>query len=195
MHALTQDHMEAVYQILKYLKGFPGNGLLYRRHDHQHVEVYIDADWAGSLADCRSTLGYCSFVGGNLVTKRSKKQAVVARSSAESEFLSLAHGIYESLWLKLLLSEVGFLVKGPICLYYDNKAAISIAHDLMQHDRTKHVEVDCHFIKDHLKKGSICTLFIQTQHQLADIFTKGLSGAHVMYLSDKLGMINIYSLA
>lgn len=105
----------------------------------------------------------------------------------------MAHSICESLWLKMLLAKVGFLIRGPMSLYYGIKAAISIAHDPVQHDRTKHVEVDCHFIKDHLKKRHICTPFIQTQHQLADVFTKGLSVAQFMYLIDKLGMMDIYS--
>lgn len=105
---------------------------------------------------------------------RSKKQLVVARLSVETKFRSLAHGVCESLWLKMLLSEVGFPITRPMSIYCDNKAAISIAHNLVQHDRTKHVEVDKYFIKDHLKKGSICTPFIPTHNQLADMFTKGL---------------------
>lgn len=97
-----------------------------------------------------------------MVTWRSKKQSVVAKSSAEAEFRSIVHGICESLWLKMLLSEVGFPLRGLMSLYCDNKVAISIAHDPVQHDRTKHVDVDRHFIKDHLKKGHICTPFIST---------------------------------
>lgn len=151
MHAPTQDHLKAEYQILRYLKGCPRKVLFYKKHDHHHVEVYTDVDWAGSLIDRRSTSDYCSFVGGNLVTWRSKKQYVVARSSAEAEFRSMANGICELLWLKMLLFKVDFPIKGPMRLYCDNKAAISITHDPVQYDRTKHVEVDCHFIKDHLK--------------------------------------------
>lgn len=112
------------------------------RYGHYQVEVYVDANWAGSLTDRRSTSDYCSFVRGNLVIWRSKKQSVVARSSTEVEFRSMAHGICKSLWLKMLLTEVGFPIHGSMKLYYDNKAAISIVHDLVQHDKTKHVEVD-----------------------------------------------------
>lgn len=86
------------------------------------------------LIDHRSTSGYCSFIGDNLVTWKSKKQLVVAISSVEVEFRSMAHGICESLWLKMSLNEVGFLVKGPMSLYCDNKIAISIAHDPVQRD-------------------------------------------------------------
>lgn len=80
-------------------------------------------------------------------------------------------------------------------LYYDDKATISIVHDLVQHDWTKHVEVNHHLIKDHLRRGSICTPFIPTINQLADVFTEGLSRAQFMSLIRKLGMVDIYSLA
>lgn len=93
MHAPTHDHMEVAYLILKYLKGYTGKSLLYKRHDYLRVEVYMDADRAGSLINRRSTSGYCSFVGSYLVTWRSKKQSMVARSNAEVEFRSMAHGI------------------------------------------------------------------------------------------------------
>lgn len=98
-----------------------------------------------------------------MVTWRSKKQSVVARSSAEVEFWSMANGICELLLLRMLLSELGFQVSEPMSLYCDNKAAISIAHDPVQHDRAKHVEIDRHFIKDHLKVGHICMPFVQTR--------------------------------
>lgn len=105
-----------------------------------NVEAFSDADWAGSLNDRRSTSGYCSVVVGNLVT-RSKKQSMVARSSAEAEFRAMV-GICELLWLIMLLEDLGFCSNNPMLLYCDNKAAMSIAHDPVQHDRTKHVEID-----------------------------------------------------
>lgn len=126
------------------------------------------------------------------MTWRSKKQSVVARSSAEAKFRSMAHGVCEALWLKML-TEVGFLIQGPITLFYDNKAAINNTHDLVQHDKTKHVEVDQHFIKDHINKESICIPYIQTEAQLVHIITKVLSGAPFTSLVGKLRMCNIYS--
>jgi hypothetical protein len=93
MHSPRESHMEAVYRILRYLKSSPGKGLLFSRHGHLKIEAYTDADWAGSIMDRRSMSGYCTFVGGNLVTWRSKKQSVVARSSAEAEFRAMAHGV------------------------------------------------------------------------------------------------------
>ncbi|RVW45693.1 Retrovirus-related Pol polyprotein from transposon RE1 [Vitis vinifera] len=97
MHSPTEEHMEAVYRILRYLKMTPGKGLFFRKTENRDTEVYPDADWAGNIINRRSTSGYCSFVWGNLVTWRSKKQSVVARSSAEAEYRALAQGICEGI--------------------------------------------------------------------------------------------------
>ena len=129
--------MEAVLRILKYLKGSPGKGLFFNKNESRSIEGFTNSDWAGSIEDKRSTSGYCTFVWGNLVTWRSNKQTVVARSTAEAEFRAVAHGICEMLWLKLLLEELEIKINLPL-----NKAAISISHNLVHHDRTKHVEVD-----------------------------------------------------
>ncbi|RVW85288.1 Retrovirus-related Pol polyprotein from transposon RE1 [Vitis vinifera] len=141
MHSPTEEHMEAVYRILRYLKMTPGKGLFFRKTENRDTEVYSDADWAGNIIDRRSTSGYCSFVWGNLVTWRSKKQSVVARSSAEAEYRALAQGICEGIWIKRVLSELGQTSSSPILMMCDNQAAISIAKNPVHHDRTKHVEM------------------------------------------------------
>ncbi|RVW24807.1 Retrovirus-related Pol polyprotein from transposon TNT 1-94 [Vitis vinifera] len=110
-----------------------------------------DADWAGNISDRKSTSGYFTFVGGNLVTWRSKKQKVVALSSAKASSKN-GQGICELIWLKRLLSEIGFAPSSEMDLFCDNKAAIDIAHNLVQHDHTKHVEVDRNFIKQNLEE-------------------------------------------
>ncbi|XP_073016671.1 uncharacterized protein [Primulina eburnea] len=142
MHAPSRDHLEAVNKILRYLKGCPGKGLCFKKSESKKLEVYTDADWAGSITDRKSTSGYCTFLWGNLVTWRSKKQNVVARSSAEAEFRAMANGICEAIWVQRLLQDMRIEAALPIRLYCDNKAAISIAHNPVQHDRTKHFEVD-----------------------------------------------------
>lgn len=106
------------------------------------MEAYTNTDYAASLVDRRSTLGYCTFLGGNLITWRSKKQNVVARSSPEAEFRAMALGICELLRLKIVLNDLKVKWTAPKQLYCDNKSAISIAHNPVQHDQTKHVEVD-----------------------------------------------------
>ncbi|XP_028085437.1 uncharacterized protein LOC114286470 [Camellia sinensis] len=93
MHALRTSHLEAVMRILRYLKASPGKGLYFSKHDHLSVEAFTDANWVGSITDRRSTSEYCTFVGGNLVTWRSKKHNVAARSSAEAEFRAIVQGV------------------------------------------------------------------------------------------------------
>ena len=193
MHAPRQSHYDAVLRILRYLKSAPGKGLFFGIHNHIQVEGYTDADWAGSATDRRSTSGYCTFVGGNLVTWRSKKQSVVSRSSAEAEFRAMSQGICELLWIKILLRDLNIMSLDSMRLYCDNKAAISIAHNPVQHDRTKHVEIDRHFIKEKLSSGVICTPFVKSSEQLADVFTKGLGSRPHHYILSKLDMRDIFA--
>jgi hypothetical protein len=188
MHSPNEVHMDAVHRILRYLKSAPGKGLMFSKHGHLEVEGYIDADWVGSITDRKSTSGYFTFVGGNLVTWRSKKQNVVARSSAEAEYRAMSHGVYELLWLRILIGELGFNLEKPVNLYCDNKVAISIAHNPIQHDHTKHVEVDRHFIKEKLTGGIISVPFVKSEDQLADILTKAISSRVLYSTLVKLGI-------
>ena len=145
------------------------------------------------IVDRRSTTGYCTFLGENLVTWKSQKQSVVARSSAEAEFRAMVQGICELLWLKIILEDMKVKWGEPMRLYCDNKSAISITHNLVQHDRTRHIEVDRHFIKEKLDSGLICTSYVSTQGQLADILTKGLNSSNFKRIISKLRMENTYS--
>ncbi|CAM8951770.1 unnamed protein product [Rhodiola kirilowii] len=189
MHCPTEDHLKAVYRILHYLKGSPGKGILFGKSQNRKIEVYTDADWAGSASDRRSTSAYCTFVWGNLVTWRSKKQHVVSRSSAEAEYRAMALGICEVMWIRRILEELKIDVEKPMKLFCDNKSAICIANNPVQHDRTKHVEVDRHFIKEKLERGEICMPYVPTSEQLADVLTKGLFEDFLT----KLGMIDIFA--
>jgi hypothetical protein len=193
MHAQSEAHMDAVNRILIYLKSAPGRGLMFSRHGHLDIEGHTDADWAGSVTDRRSTSGYFTFVGGNLVSWRSKKQNVVSRSSAEAEYRGMAHEVCELLWIRNLLGELGFKPNHAMQLNCDNKAAIDIAHNPVQHDRTKHVEVDRHFIKEKLEAKIIEVFFVKSKDQLADVLTKAVTGKVFHNSLSKLGMSNIYT--
>ncbi|TYK11079.1 Beta-galactosidase [Cucumis melo var. makuwa] len=192
MQAPYEKHMEAVNRILRYLKNTPGKGLMFRKTNRKTIEAYTDSDWAGSVIDRKSTSGYCTFVWGNLVTWRSKKQSVVARSSAEAEYRAMSLGICEEIWLQKVLSDLHQECETPLKLFCDNKAAISIANNPVQHDRTKHVEIDRHFIKERLDSGSICIPYIPSSQQIADVLTKGLLRPHFDLCVSKLGLIDIY---
>jgi hypothetical protein len=193
MHAPYEEHLEAVHRILRYLKATPGKGLFFKKTDDKNVAIFTDADWAGSIIDRKSTSGYCTYVWGNLVTWRSKKQGVVSRSSAEAEFRAMAQGICEGMWILRVLKELKIEVELPLKLYCDNKAAISIAHNPVQHDRTKHIEIDLHFFKEKIDSGTLCLPFIPSNQQTADILTKSLGRTTFEYLISKLGMLDIYA--
>ena len=107
MSSPTVNHWAAVEYILCYLKEAPGRGILYKKHRHARIECLLDADWARSKEDRRSTSGYCVFVGGNLVSWKSKKQSVVLRSSVDSEYRAMTQSECEIMWIRQLLMEVG----------------------------------------------------------------------------------------
>ena len=155
------------------------------------VKVYTDAAWAGSVTDRRSISRYCTFVGGNLVTWQSKKQNVIAWSSAKAKFRVVAHAVCEILWIKRLLEELRVTSSLPMKVFCNNKAAIAIAHNPVLHDRTKHVEADKQFIKEKLE-GLICMPHIPTDEQVADILTKGLPKKQFDKLVSKLAMEDIF---
>jgi hypothetical protein len=139
MHDPRSGHPEATHRILRYLKGILGRGLFFKANGHLNVDGCFDADWASCLDDRRSKSGFCVLVGGNLVSWRSKKQPVVSRSTAEAEYRAMFVCLSELLWMKGLLSELKLLRRGPLNLWCDNKSAINIANNPVQHDRTRHV--------------------------------------------------------
>lgn len=169
MHSPSEDHMAAVYRILRYLKASPVKGLFFGKGTSHQVSGYTDADWAGDGTDGKSTSGYFTFVNGNLVTWRSKKQNLVARSSAEAEYRGMVHGVCELLWINRILRDLKIDQTSPMQLYCDNQASINIANNPVQHDMTKHVEVDRHFLKDHLEKKTIKLPHVNLKYQLADM--------------------------
>ncbi|RVW45971.1 Retrovirus-related Pol polyprotein from transposon TNT 1-94 [Vitis vinifera] len=190
MHAPTVVHLCMVKRILRYLKKTIGRGIVMRRNGHIDIIGFSDSDWAGNTIDRRSTTGYCMFVRGNLVSWKSKKQPVVARSSAEAEYRAMAAASCEMVWLKNLLTDLGFSPTSPMKLFCDNQAAMHIAANPVFHERTKHIEVDCHFIRQQVQSKVIQTHYIRSSDQLADAFTKVLSSTVFHRLMFKLGSID-----
>ena len=163
MHEPRSGHLDIVHRILRYLKGTPRKGLWFAKSGHLEVDGYSDSDWAGCQDDRRSTSGYCVFVGGNLVSWRSKKQSVVSRSTAEVEYRALSQGLSEMLWVKHLLGELKLLRKGPLRVWCNNQSAISIANNPVQYDRTKYVKIDRFFIKEKLDAGIISLTHVSSE--------------------------------
>jgi hypothetical protein len=192
MHDPRSDHMDAVYRILRYLKRNPSKGLLFKKNGHLNVEGYCDADWGSCVGDRRSTSGCCVFVGDNLVIWRSKKQPVVSRSTAEAEYRAMSQSLCELLWVKNLLSELKLSKGSPMRLWCDNKSAINIANNPVQHDRTKHVEIDRFFIREKIDDGTLSLEFVTSGKQIADCLTKGLSARECESSCNKMGMIDMH---
>jgi Reverse transcriptase (RNA-dependent DNA polymerase) len=193
MQKPMKGHFELVSQILRYLKSAPGRGIFMQKHGYVNIIGYTDADWAGCPHDRKSTSGFCMFVGGNAVTWRSKKQAVVARSSAEAEYRAMAAATSEIIWLRLLLKELGHNVDdNPTILYCDNQAAMHIATNPVFHERTKHIDVDCHFVREKILNKVIKTAYIRSTDQIADIFTKPLAKGIFEVLKSKLTSDELY---
>ena len=117
----------------------------------------------------------------------------MARSSAEVEFRSMALGLCELLWLRIVLDDLKIKIQGTIDIFCDNQSTINIAHNPVQHDRTKHIEIDRHFIKEKLDGGLIRIPYVLSENQVADVLTKGLAPRRFEVLISKLGMIDIHS--
>ena len=186
-------HLRAAYRILSYLKFTVGQGLLFTREGGLSLEGYTDSDWAGSVIDRRCTSGYCTFLGGSLITWRSKKQKEVSLSSAEAELRALKRGVSECRWLKHLLEDIGVYEDSGIKLYCDNQSALAIARNPVQHDRTKHMAMNRHYLSENIDRGIIRPVFVPSAEQKADIFTKPLPGPRFQLLVSKLGMVNIHA--
>jgi hypothetical protein len=174
MHSPTTTHFQLIKRILRYLKGTPHFGLqLFRSSSHDLV-AYSDADWAGCPDTRRSTSGFCVFLGTNLISWSSKRQPTVSRSSAEAEYRAVANCVAESCWLRQLLAELRRPPRKATVVFCDNVSAVYLSSNPVQHQRTKHVEIDLHFVRDKVTMGEVRVLHVPTTSQFADVFTKGL---------------------
>lgn len=187
MHHPIDAHMEAAKKLLRYLVGNPAQGIILASSSNLCIQAYSDSDWANCPITRRSTSGFCLLLGQSPVSWKMKKQHVVARSTAEAEYLSMALTACEVTWLTALLKDMGFDSLPPAILNCDNLAALSIAANPVMHERTKHIEVDCHFIRDKIKAGKITSSHVPSQAQLVDILTKPLLVKQHYNLLDKLG--------
>jgi hypothetical protein len=190
----TVSQMQAVYRIFRYLKGSLDKGLFFPSDNSFAFQVYADSDWGGCLDSRRSVTGYCIYIGHALVSWKSKKQSVVSRSSAEAEYRALAQSTCELQWILHLFHELQISVPLPVPLFCDNRSAVYLVENPVFHERTKHIELGCHFIRDQFQARCIKPLPIPSASQLADLFTKALPPASFHLLLSHLGLLPVSGL-
>ncbi|KAJ9559625.1 hypothetical protein OSB04_004785 [Centaurea solstitialis] len=174
MHDPRLPHLNALKRILRYLKGTLSHGLHLKVSAVDRLVAYSDVDWAGCPNTRRSTSGFCVYLGDNLVSWSSKRQHVVSRSSAEAEYRGIANVVAETAWLRNLLLELCCPLSRATVVFCDNVSAMYLASNPVQHQRTKHVEIDLHFVRERVAIGHVRVLHVPSAYQYADIFTKGL---------------------
>ena len=187
----TTAHSQAASRVLRYLKGTPGSGIF--ATGSLQFKAFSDSDWAGCRDTRRSITDFSVYLGNSIISWRSKKQPTVSRSSSEAEYRALASTTCELQWLTYLLQDLRVLFVQPANLYCDNQSAIQIASNQVFHERTKHIDLDFHIVREKVQSGLLKLLPISSSMQLADIFTKSLPPTMFQLLVSKLGMLNIHS--
>ncbi|KAL0374374.1 UNVERIFIED_CONTAM: Retrovirus-related Pol polyprotein from transposon RE2 [Sesamum radiatum] len=188
----TDQHWTAALHIVRYLKGAPDTGLFFSASNSLHLSAYTDADWGACVASRRSVTGYCVFFGSSLLSWKSKKQNTVSRSSAEAEYRAMAAAVCELQWISFLLRDFCVPVATPIPFWCDNQAVLHITANPVFHERTKHLDIDCHVVRDQYKAGFISPSFVSSKMQLADIFMKTLPAVSFASLLSKLGLLRLH---
>ncbi|KAL3639631.1 hypothetical protein CASFOL_017538 [Castilleja foliolosa] len=194
MQAPLDSHWKAVKRILRYLSGTLDYGLYLAKPKSLDIMGFADADWAADPDDRRSTTGTCLFLGSNLVSWSSKKQPTVSRSSCEAEYRALAHTTCDVIWLQQLLKELKINQPEPAKIWMDNQSAIALANNPMHHPRTRHFEIDLHFIREKLQSKLISIQHVPSLDQAADVLTKPINGQSFTRMRMKLCVLPFSSL-
>ncbi|GJU26909.1 putative ribonuclease H-like domain-containing protein [Tanacetum coccineum] len=185
----TTSNLEAVKKIFKYLKGQPKLGLWYPRESPFVLEAYSDSDYARANKDRKSTTGGCQFLGRRLISWQCKKQTIVATSSTEAEYVAAANCCGQVLWIQNQLLDYGYNFMNTK-IFIDNQSTICIVKNPVFHQRTKHIEIRHHFIRDANDKKLIQVLKIHTDDNVADLLTKAFDGPRFNHLVVNIGMLN-----
>ncbi|KAJ9538691.1 hypothetical protein OSB04_031424 [Centaurea solstitialis] len=188
----TEVHWQAAIHLLKYVKKQPGQGIFLSAESSTQIRAFCDSDYGMCLDTRRSTTGFCVFVGDSLISWKSKRQSVVSRSSTEAEYRAMAITTTELVWMRQLLKDFDVAVTDPTLLFCDNKSALDLASNPTFHERTKHIEIDCHYVREKVMDKTIKLLPIRSHLQLADMFTKALPLCKMKPLMSKMALHNIY---
>ena len=186
-----EDHWIAVKRIFRYLQGTKTHGICYKTSDKINFRGYSDADWAGDLADRKSTSGYVFMLQGAPVSWGSKKQSSVSLSTSEAEYIALSLAIQEGKWIHRLLCEIMKAVdedEPELKILEDNQSCIKMTKNPVNHGRAKHIDIKYHHIRDEVKRGEVKLEYCETTVMLADIMTKGLHGPRHKEMTATLGI-------
>ncbi|XP_022856859.1 uncharacterized protein LOC111377935 [Olea europaea var. sylvestris] len=194
VHSPCQIHWDTAIHLLRYLKGCPSLGLYFPVQQNFTLAAYSDADWASCSDTRRSLTGFCVYLGDTLISWKTKKQTTVSRSTAEAEYRSLATTVCEVTWINYILKDFAITIPLPIPLWCDNKSALHICANPVFHERTKHLEIDCHIVINKFKGGFVLPQHISSSQQVADIFTKALAAPQFHHLVSKLGLGDLHQL-
>jgi len=190
LHAPTTVHWSAVKRILRYVCGTLNYGLKIKRSKSMMVSAFSDADWVGCPDDRRSTGGFTVFLGENLVSWTARKQATVSRSSTEAEYKALANATAEMMWVQKLLSELKIDHPRAARLWCDNLGAKYLSANPVFHARTKHIEIDFHFVREQVAQKLLDIRFINSGDQLADGFIKAIPAAKLRQFRVNLNLVS-----
>ncbi|WVZ54857.1 hypothetical protein U9M48_005601 [Paspalum notatum var. saurae] len=192
MEKPTDEHLLAVKRNLRYIAGTIHYGCFYRREEEEPALVgYSDSDHGADLDGRKSTTGVLFFLGSNIITWQSQKQKVVALSSCEAEYIAAATASCQGVWLARLLAELKGGEAGTFKLNIDNQSAIELSKNPVFHDRSKHIDVKFHYIRECIEEDRVKVEPIDTKLQLADILTKALGRDQFLKLRTKLGLVNV----
>lgn len=190
IHTPTDKHWAAVKRILRYVKGTVNRELKFQKENNEILQAFSNADWAGCPDDRRSTSGFAVLLGSNLVSWGSGKQTTVSRSSTEAEYKAIANFVAELIWIQSLLKELGVYQSSTPVLWCDNLGATYLTTNPVFHARTKHIEVDFHFVREQVARKALQVQFISSKDQLADVFTKPLSKSPFQFICNNLNLID-----
>ncbi|GJX96785.1 ribonuclease H-like domain-containing protein [Tanacetum coccineum] len=174
MHDPREPYLAALKWVLRYVRGTLDHGLQLHVSSTSQLNAYTDADWAGCPLTRRSTSGYCVFLGDNLLSWSAKCQVTLSCSSVEAKYRGVANVVAETVWIRNLLRELHNPLFTATLVYCDNVSAVYMSTNHVQHQRTKHIEIDIHFVRDMVSRGQVRVLHMPSRYQYTDIFTKGL---------------------